>query len=141
LRNPAGGGQKGLADEGLVRDADHGRRAIVQRDEDRPVVLAQDEALGAVDRIDHPGQRGRPWLAAVLFAMDPMIGVRTLDGVANHRLGSTICDGHRVVTHEVAVVPTAITKKRNAEPAAPAFTAVGRRNRGSGWFAGFIADS
>src|SRR6185369_15245405 len=57
LRGPTRGGHEGLADERLMDNADHGRRAVVQRDQDGPVMLAEDEALGAVDRIDYPGQR------------------------------------------------------------------------------------
>ena len=46
--------QERFADVRLVRDADDDAVAVVERDQRRPVHLAEDEAARAVDRVDHP---------------------------------------------------------------------------------------
>ncbi len=86
-----------LADERLVRDAGHHARAVVQRDQRRPVQLAEDEAARAVDRVDDPRVVRRPLFPAVLLAADAVIRIRARDPLADQRFGRAIGDRHRIV--------------------------------------------
>ena len=90
------------------------RAAVVERDQRRPVHLAEDEAARAVDRIDHPRVARRALAPAELLAADAVIGVRALDPRADHFLGRTIGDGHRVVAACAALVGDVEAPRGNA---------------------------
>jgi hypothetical protein len=59
-----------LARERLVHQAQHGTRAVVQRDQCAPQRQAEHERLGAVDGIEHPREAGGACVPALFLAED-----------------------------------------------------------------------
>ena len=63
---------------------------VVGGDRDAEEGQTGGEIAGPVDGIDHPRERGRPRLAAMLLAVDPVRGVACLHGHADHVLGGEV---------------------------------------------------
>ena len=78
--------------------------AVVERDERRPVHLAEDEAAGAVDRVDDPHVLRGAALRAVLLAANAVVGIGARDLRADDRLGGVIGDGDGIVAFRSALV-------------------------------------
>src|SRR5512133_1887652 len=95
---------EGFADDRLMRNAHARPFAIVERDQRPPVQVSHDEAARAVDRIDDPGQSRLSMHAAMLFAVNAVIGIATRDRYAYHRFGGAIGFGHGIVAARTALV-------------------------------------
>src|SRR4030095_1253688 len=104
FRRSARLGEKCFADIGLMRDAGDDTLAVVERNQRRPVHLSEDEAARAVDRIDDPCIARGTGLPAQLLAANAVVGKKTRDTFAAHRLSRAIGDGHRIVTAHSTLV-------------------------------------
>ena len=72
-----------------------GRPRPGQGDQGAEQRAADDERLGAVDRIEVPDELGVQALARELLAVDAVVRIGRADRVAQHLLGLAIGDGHR----------------------------------------------
>ena len=68
-----------LTQEGLVQHADDVLSAVLQRDQGAPGRHAGDRRLGAVDRVDYPGEAGVGPLVPMLLAEDAVVQAGLVD--------------------------------------------------------------
>ena len=83
--------------DALVDDAEHRPAVTQQADQGAEGGPADDESLGAVDRIEAPHQLGLAMLAGELLALDAVVGKPRPDQVAHDALGLAIGDRDRAL--------------------------------------------
>ena len=93
-----------LAEEGLVQHADDALSAVLQRDQRAPGRHAGNERLGAVDRVDDPGEAGIWPLVPVFLSEDAVAGARLFDQRADRGFGLAVGHRYRRVTGDVVLV-------------------------------------
>ena len=93
-----------LAEEGLVQHADDALSAVLQRYQGAPGRHAGNERLGAVDRVDDPGEAGTWPLVPVLLSEDAVAGAGLFDQRADRGFGLAVGHRYRRVTGDVVLV-------------------------------------
>ena len=96
-----------LAEVGLVQHADDSLALVLQRNQGAPGRHAGDERLGAVNRVDDPGETGTGPFVPVLLAENAVVGARLLDECADRGLCLAVGYRHRRVAGNVVLVSIA----------------------------------
>ena len=91
-----------LAESGLVDGTEDGLAMMEEADEGGPEWHSRDEALGAIDGIEHPDPFGLGMQGAVFFTDDAVVGKPGRDHFAHDSFRATVGGGHgRIVGLEV----------------------------------------
>src|SRR5258707_10374718 len=87
-----------------MHHANHRPSAIVERDQNSPMQLPDNERARAIDRIDNPCKPVCAGRVTMLFAEDSMAGIDALNLVADRLLRRTIGERHRIVAASDSLV-------------------------------------
>src|SRR5208282_2970084 len=87
-----------------MHHADHRPCAVVEREQNAPMKLPDDEGARAVNRIDDPGQSVGTGREAMLLAEDSVAGIDALNLVTDRLLRCTIGERHRIVANASTLI-------------------------------------